>query len=148
MGTRMKRHIIMHQIQDDTPSVDLLNFEFVDMAFKYNDANYLFEGVNMSIPQGQVIGLLGDHECGKTTLLRLFASRLFPTKGKIFFPTHLRVLHVCQEPMLFHRSVWRNLIFGHPKADVERVQKVVTMMSMESLLPWIDTPELREGDSF
>jgi len=48
------------------------------------------EGVNLQLPQGRIIGLLGPNGSGKTTLLKLFAGLLTPTVGKI---------HICGLPV-------------------------------------------------
>jgi len=41
------------------------------------------KGIDMSIPSGQIIGLLGPNASGKTTLLKIMAGLLSPTKGEI-----------------------------------------------------------------
>ena len=39
--------------------------------------------LNLQLPQGQIIGLLGPNGSGKTTLLKLFAGLLTPSQGEI-----------------------------------------------------------------
>jgi len=41
------------------------------------------QGVDISIPAGQIVGLLGPNGSGKTTLLKMIAGLLQPTAGKI-----------------------------------------------------------------
>jgi ABC-2 type transport system ATP-binding protein len=41
------------------------------------------KNLNASIPYGQIVGLVGPDGAGKTTLIRLMAGLLLPTKGKI-----------------------------------------------------------------
>ena len=40
-------------------------------------------GVDMSIPEGQIVGLLGPNASGKTTLLKTAAGLLQPSAGQI-----------------------------------------------------------------
>ena len=41
--------------------------------------------VNLTIPEGQTLGLVGESGCGKSTLARLLCTLLEPTHGQIFF---------------------------------------------------------------
>ena len=43
----------------------------------------VFSGVNLTIPAGRIVGLLGKNGEGKTTLLKLMAGALFPSSGVI-----------------------------------------------------------------
>ncbi len=56
--------------------------EIQDLAFSYG-ANRIFRGVNMAIPRGSVVGIMGASGCGKTTLMRLIGGQLRPARGTI-----------------------------------------------------------------
>jgi ABC-2 type transport system ATP-binding protein len=43
----------------------------------------VFKDLSFSLPQGRVIGLLGENGIGKTTLLRLIARFMMPDSGEI-----------------------------------------------------------------
>ncbi|WBL41601.1 ABC transporter ATP-binding protein [Algoriphagus halophytocola] len=49
----------------------------------------LFEGLQWSIPEGSVVGLLGKNGAGKSTLLHLLAGLLFPKSGAIALGQHI-----------------------------------------------------------
>lgn len=53
-----------------------------DLSKKYAGKHAL-NGLNMDIPQGKIIGLLGPNGSGKTTLMKTIAGLLSPDKGKI-----------------------------------------------------------------
>jgi len=53
-----------------------------DVAFSYG-REPLLRGVNLSIPQGKVIGIMGASGSGKTTLMRLIGGQLRPARGTI-----------------------------------------------------------------
>ncbi len=49
----------------------------------YHTKKYVFRDVSLSIPKGQVFGLLGRNGAGKSTLLKLISGVLAPTSGQI-----------------------------------------------------------------
>lgn len=51
---------------------------------KYNSRQAL-DGITLTIPQGKVIGLVGENGSGKTTLLKLMAGLLTPSSGEAMF---------------------------------------------------------------
>lgn len=53
-----------------------------DLSFSYKKGPMLFEGLELSIPGGNIYGLLGKNGAGKTTLLSLISGLLFPKSGK------------------------------------------------------------------
>jgi NitT/TauT family transport system ATP-binding protein len=57
-----------------------LYLEGVDFSY---DASQILAGIDLSIPAGQFVTLLGASGSGKSTLLRLVAGLQFPQKGKL-----------------------------------------------------------------
>ncbi|MBT97348.1 MAG: hypothetical protein CL902_01820 [Dehalococcoidia bacterium] len=88
-------------------------------------------GLELTVPQGQILALLGPRGCGKTTALRLIAGFEDPDKGVISIggqtmnvggeslpPERRRVGMVFQEGALFpHLSVEQNIAYGLPKGQ-------------------------------
>lgn len=91
---------------------------------------YVFQNVNLHCPQGDLVAVLGSHGSGKSTLMKLLGHKLFPDDGMVFIPTHLRILHVSQQPCLLGLSPWRNLTFGRPHAVPARVRSICEEMRM------------------
>lgn len=67
-------------------------------------------GVDMSIPAGQIVGLLGPNASGKTTLLKTAAGLLQPTAGQISYyknaapgPEARKTIGFCPDAMIFPR---------------------------------------------
>jgi len=58
--------------------------EVSDLHFAYGKREIL-KGINLTIPQGKVVAILGVSGCGKTTLLRHFGGQLRPTRGSVKF---------------------------------------------------------------
>lgn len=55
--------------------IDALHFNY--------DGRPVLQGVNMQIPRGKVVAIMGGSGCGKTTLLRCIGGQLRPTGGRV-----------------------------------------------------------------
>jgi len=58
--------------------------EISDLHFAYGKREVL-KGINLSIPRGKIVAILGTSGCGKTTLLRHFGGQLRPSRGSVKF---------------------------------------------------------------
>jgi phospholipid/cholesterol/gamma-HCH transport system ATP-binding protein len=69
--------VLDNQVQDSSPLV-----EVKDLRFGYN-ARKVLRGVNLSVPRGKVVAIMGGSGCGKTTLLRLIGGQLRARGGGV-----------------------------------------------------------------
>lgn len=116
--------------------------------FKLREATILFDGVNysyadgkenvlkdlnLSIPAGQKVGLVGHSGAGKTTITHLLLRFADVSSGSIKISgqdirnvtqASLRehIAYVPQEPMLFHRSLRDNIAYGKPDATEAEIR--------------------------
>jgi len=64
---------------DLSASIDVQN-----VSFRYSRTDpFVFRNINLSIKQGESIGLIGPSGCGKSTLIKLLIGVLEPTEGEI-----------------------------------------------------------------
>ena len=56
--------------------------EIRDLNFTY-DSRPVLTGINMTIPRGKVVAVMGSSGCGKTTTLRLIGGQLRATSGSV-----------------------------------------------------------------
>jgi ABC-2 type transport system ATP-binding protein len=54
-----------------------------NLSFSYGQKQPLFDQLHLSLPSGNIYGLLGQNGAGKSTLLKLMAGLLFPKQGKL-----------------------------------------------------------------
>jgi phospholipid/cholesterol/gamma-HCH transport system ATP-binding protein len=56
--------------------------EISDLCFAYGD-RILFDNINIDIPRGKIIAIMGPSGTGKTTLLKLISAQLAPLSGSV-----------------------------------------------------------------
>ena len=61
--------------------------EIQGLDFAYGERPVL-SGIDMSLPKGKLTAIMGGSGCGKTTLLRLIAGQIQPTRGKVTVAGH------------------------------------------------------------
>jgi ATP-binding cassette subfamily B protein len=104
---------------------------FEDVTFAYRDKPVLHD-IDLQIPAGQILALVGETGAGKTTMARLIARFYDPTAGRLTLDgVDLRSLAVAdlrraivvvtQESFLFSGTVGDNLLFGRPDATREEM---------------------------
>lgn len=106
--------------------------EFRDVSFKYraDAAENALEHVNLSIPAGSTVGVLGGTGSGKTTLVQLIPRLYDASEGSVLVGGRdvrsydLEALRnavsiVLQKNVLFSGTVRENLCWGNPKATTE-----------------------------
>jgi len=54
-----------------------------DVSFGYDRRRPVLRGIDMVIPRGQVVAIMGGSGCGKTTILRLIGGQLRPQRGSV-----------------------------------------------------------------
>jgi len=57
--------------------------EVDNVTFAYDRTRMVLRGINMRVPRGKVVAIMGGSGCGKTTLLRLIGGYLKPSLGEI-----------------------------------------------------------------
>ncbi len=65
--------------------MELLEIKNLCKSFDHKE---VLTGVNVSIPKGKIVGLLGKNGAGKTTLIKLINDLLTPTSGEILVKGH------------------------------------------------------------
>lgn len=53
------------------------------LSFGYDSRREILKGIDLVVPRGKVVAIMGGSGCGKTTLLRLIGGQIRPTKGHV-----------------------------------------------------------------
>ncbi|GAA1672622.1 ABC transporter ATP-binding protein [Nonomuraea maheshkhaliensis] len=122
---------------------------FERVRFAYGDGPPLFDGLDLDIPSGTKIGLVGQSGGGKSTLTRLLLRLMDIDGGRILIggqdiarlrQADLRSLiaYVPQEPAMFHRSIRDNIGFARPgatDAEILRAARAAHVTEFAESLP-------------
>lgn len=82
--------------------------EIEDLHFSYGE-NRVFNGINLKIPRGKVVSILGVGGSGKSTLLRLIGGQLKPDRGSI--KVDGRIVHELDQRGLYEMRRNMGLMF-------------------------------------
>ena len=111
------------------------DIEFRNVSFRYykNSEEAVLENINLKIPHGATVGVIGSTGCGKTTLISMI-PRLYDTDSgevlvdgvnvKDYSLRNLRegIGMVLQKNLLFSGSIAENLRWGDPNATDEEMK--------------------------
>ena len=122
------------------------------VSFAYgDDGRWALDGIDLRIPAGQTVALVGETGAGKSTLAKLVARFYDPQQGRVLVDGRdLRDLSsralrsqlgiVPQEGFLFSGTVRENIAFGRPGASEEEIRAAAAAVGAE---PFIG--RLRDG---
>ncbi len=141
---------IFNEKEEDTTSgiTPILQGEitFKDVSFQYDDASSpVLHDINMHIPRGSTIAIIGPTGSGKSSLVHLLTGLYDYTSGSILLDQYeLREIQkeylrkevgiVLQEPFLFSKSIYENVSLSKPTSSFDEVTKVTKMAHIHDVI--------------
>ena len=125
--------------------------EFRNVTFGYEPDKLVLENLNLKIPAGQTIALVGPSGGGKTTLTNLLLRFYDPDQGQVLLDGQdirdlplrpYRALYgvVLQDPYLFNESVRTNMQYANPSATEEQI-----ITALQQAQAWDFVQQFPEG---
>jgi ABC-type multidrug transport system fused ATPase/permease subunit len=119
--------------------------ELDHVSFSYGDEGWALDGIDLHIPAGQTVALVGETGAGKSTLAKLVARFYDPQRGRLLVDGRdLRGLNskalrsqlgiVPQEGFLFSGTVRENIAFGRPDAGEEEIRAAAEAVGADAFI--------------
>ncbi|WP_061297257.1 ABC transporter ATP-binding protein [Herbidospora cretacea] len=129
---------------------------FQDVRFHYHPDVPVLHRLDLVIPAGQIVAVVGATGAGKTTLAKLIARFYDPVTGRITLDgvdlrdlgeASLRraVVMVTQENYLFGGSVADNIRFGRPSATTAEVEAAAAAVGVRGFVASLDGEAGKRG---
>jgi phospholipid/cholesterol/gamma-HCH transport system ATP-binding protein len=114
------------------PADDIV--EISDLRFGYADRPVL-KGINLAIPRGKVVGIMGSSGSGKSTLMRLIGGQLVPEGGYVKVDGH--VVHELSRDALYQlrRKMGMQFQAGGLFTDLSVYENIAFQMREHTDLP-------------
>ena len=142
------------EVQDAADAINLPTIQgevrFEGVSFHYSDADpyeeqLVLDQIDIHIPAGQTVALVGETGAGKSTLVKLIARFHDPTQGTVYIDGYdLRQVTqdslrsqmgiVLQDPFLFNGTVAENIRFGRLDASDEEVQAAALAVGADNFI--------------
>jgi ATP-binding cassette subfamily B protein len=119
--------------------------ELRGVGFRYGCRQNVLDKLNLTIPAGATVAIVGESGCGKSTLLKMLTRFYDPTEGQVlvdgvdlrdFDLESLRrgVGIVSQEPFIFNGTLRDNIALGDPDAGFDEVIAAARSAGLEEFI--------------
>ncbi|MFC5263980.1 ABC transporter ATP-binding protein [Kribbella qitaiheensis] len=131
-----------------------------NVQFSYVDGVAVLPGLELDVPAGQTLALVGTTGAGKTTIAKLVARFYDPTGGHVMLDgidlrklteddLRQRVVMVTQENFLFTGTVADNIRFGKPDATMDEIVEAAKVIGAHDFIMALpdgyETPVAKRG---
>jgi len=131
-----------HPIELPAPQGEV---RFENVSFTYQGREPVLEGLDLHVPAGARVAIVGPSGSGKSTLVKLLFRFHDPTGGRVLIDgVDLRELSnasrrrtfaiVPQEPVLFNDTIAANIRFGKPDATLEEIEDACRLANIDGLI--------------
>lgn len=126
-------------------NIDYENLNVTDLSFGYDEQTQVLQDIKMHAERGEIIGIVGDSGCGKSTFLKLLLRFWQKSKGEIAYNGEDidkinsaslldNVTLVSQSTYLFDETVEDNLLIAKPTASRAELENACRLASVHDFI--------------
>ena len=156
LATARASLVRVHEIRDSPPevieaaaskSLPVCKGEVTleEVHYGFGRGGEVLAGVNLVIPAGQVLAIVGTSGSGKSTIADLLSRQLDPDEGRILLDgedlsdlflsqVRMHVSVVEQSPFIFHATVAENVRYARPEATEADVRQAIHAAGLSDLV--------------
>ncbi|CAF3832749.1 unnamed protein product [Rotaria magnacalcarata] len=127
-----------------------IKLENVQFTYPARPEQPILQTVNLTIPSGKTVALVGQSGCGKSTIFSLIIRMYDPDDGQVLLDgrdirklniewLRSQIGYVGQEPVLFSGTIEDNIRLGKPDATEEEIYEAAEMSNAHSFI--LELPE-------
>ncbi|KAM7046158.1 iron-sulfur clusters transporter ABCB7, mitochondrial [Molossus nigricans] len=142
VDTRIKDKVMASPLQI-TPQTATVAFD--NVHFEYIEGQKVLSGISFEVPAGKKVAIVGGSGSGKSTIVRLLFRFYEPQNGNIYLAgqniqdVSLESLRravgvVPQDAVLFHNTIYYNLLYGNISASPEDVYAVAKLAGLHDAI--------------
>uniref|UniRef100_A0A8C4L897 Iron-sulfur clusters transporter ABCB7, mitochondrial n=1 Tax=Equus asinus asinus TaxID=83772 RepID=A0A8C4L897_EQUAS len=142
VDTRIKDKAMVSPLRI-TPQTATVAFD--NVHFEYIEGQKVLNGISFEVPAGKKVAIVGGSGSGKSTIVRLLFRFYEPQKGNIYLAgqniqdVSLESLRravgvVPQDAVLFHNTIYYNLLYGNINASPEEVYTVAKLAGLHDAI--------------
>ncbi len=141
--------MLPHEVKDASGATALqvskADIVFDHLTFGFEKGRDVLHDINLTIPGGQKVALVGPSGAGKTTFIRVLLRFYNVTKGRVLIDgqdiqkvtqesLRANISLVPQDPILFHRTLMENIRYGRLTATDEEVKEAARLAHCEEFI--------------
>lgn len=123
------------------------NINFKNLTFSYDGFNDVLKNINLSIKQGQVVGIVGPTGSGKTTIINLLTKFYDVTnENSDIFIDEISIKNITKESLrnevsivlqdtfIFEDTIYENMRYANPEATNEEIEEAAKKANAHSFI--------------
>jgi len=119
--------------------------ELRNVSFRYGCRESVLKELNLRIPAGSTVAIVGESGCGKSTLLKLLMRFYDPSEGQVAVDgvdlrdfdlagLRSRIGIVSQEPFIVNGTLRENIALGAPEAELNEIIAAARAAGLEDFI--------------